>query len=237
MIKHDETLFISIGGSVLYPDEGMNQKFLAQFNQLIRKQIAETKRRFFIMVGGGHIGREYQYAGRLVIGTIAPNDLDWLGIHGTRMNGHLLRTIFKDIAYDHVLSEYDEPFKTNGKRIMICAGWKPGWSTDYDMVYLSNKLKIHQGLCLINVPKIYEKDPALFPKSKAFDHLNWKEYRKMIGDWWDPLRQLPFDPHAAKLADTTDFKVTFLLGTDIANAQNALDGKPFKGTTISNTEV
>ena len=35
-------------------------------------------------------------------------DLDWLGIHVTRLNAHLLRTVFQDIAHPRVISDYDK---------------------------------------------------------------------------------------------------------------------------------
>ena len=235
MFKNDETIFISIGGSILYPDSGIYQKFLDQFNQIIRKQIADTKRRFFIMAGGGHIGREYQYAGRMVIGDISQKDLNWLGIHATRMNAHLLRTIFKDVAYAHVISDYENIPNIGTDRIVICAGGEPGRSTDYDMVHLAHKRKVNKGIFLVNVKQIYEKDPALFPQAKTFDHLTWKEYRSMIGDWWDPMRQLPFDPFASKLAQESDFTAAFVYGGNTNNIQNLLSDKPFEGTIISNT--
>lgn len=236
MIESNETIAISLGGSIIYPDTGLNEQFLVEFNTLIRKQIAETNRRFFILVGAGHIGREYQYAGQVLVGNLSPDDIDWLEIHGTRLNGHLLRTILRDIAYQYVVSEFDKPITAYDKRIIVCAGWKPRSSTDYDMALLSKKNGIKQAIALTKVDKIYEKDPSVFPKARTFDHLTWQEYLDLIGDWREPLRSIPFDPLAAKLASRINLTVYFMNGTRLGNLERLLQGKPFDGTTVSNTK-
>lgn len=237
MIESNETIAISVGGSTIYPDTGLNEHFLTEFNHLIRKQIAETNRRFFILVGAGHIGREYQYAGQVLVGNLPPEDVDWLEIHGTRLNGHLLRTILRDIAYQHVVCEYDRPIPGNDKRVIVCAGWKPGSSTDYDMVLLAKKIGIKQTIALTKIDKIYEKDPGVFPKAQAFDHLTWQGYLDLVGDWREPLRRIPFDPLAAKLANHLNLTVYFLNGAKLGNLERLLQGKPFDGTTIKNTKA
>ncbi len=236
MIGKDETVFISLGGSIIYPDIGLNIPFLAQFNDFIRKQLAKTKRRFLIMVGGGHIGREYQYANQLISSDVLSEDLNWLGVHGTRLNGHLLRTIFRDIAFRRVIVEFDKVTRLDASRVVICAGGKPGRSTDSDMTLLSQKYHIKKAISLINVPFIYEKDPAIFPKAKTFTHLTWKKYREMIGNWWSPTLQLPFDPFAAKMADEIGLTAIFIKGDNLVNLEQLMAGKPFVGTTISNQE-
>lgn len=237
MIGLDETICISIGGSTIYPENGLNAEFLKKFNQFIRKQIAETKRRFFIIVSDGQIGSEYQYAGRLVVGQMQAEDLNWLGVHGTRMNAHLLRTIFRDVAYKRVISNYQKIPDVGVSRVIVCAGGQPGRSTDSDMTILARKMSIKQAVCLVNVIKVYEKDPALFPKARAFDQLTWHQYRELIGDWWDPLRRLPFDPFAAKTAEDSGLAVYFVYGGNFENFERLLTGKPFDGTVISNNSV
>lgn len=226
-----KTIMLSLGGSVIHPDAGIDTKFLSQFNKLIRKQVAKG-RRFFIMVGGGHIGREYQQTAKDVRGKITNNDLDWLGIHGTRLNAHLIRTIFHDIAAPRLIIGNVEE-KLNGKeKVYVGAGGKPGVSTDYYNVRLVEKFKPGLIVHLLNVKQIYDRDPRVFPEARPIKSMSWAAYRRMIGDWWTSERQLPFDPFAAKLAQKMGLKIIFTNGKNLENLERIFEGKSFKGTVI-----
>lgn len=227
-----ETIMLSLGGSVIYPDTGINTRFLCQFNKLIREQVAKG-RRFFIMVGGGHIGREYQYAARNINGQVSTEDINWLGVHGTRLNAQLIRTIFRDIAYPKIITK-----KIRGEeisedvKVIVGAGGEPGFSTDYDMIRLAEKFKPQLIISLLNIKQIYDKDPKLFPKARPITKLTWSSYREMIGEWWTPERQLPFDPFGTRLANELGLKIIFIGGKNLKNLENILEGKKFKGTII-----
>ena len=54
----------------------------------------------------------------------------------------------------------------------------------------------------------------------------------MIGDWWVPGRDIPFDPFASKLAEDFQMKVYFLEGNNLRNFKNVLNKKNFQGTLI-----
>src|SRR3989338_6735138 len=95
-----ETVIISLGGSIIVPDK-IDTGFIENFKKLILKHLRLGKR-FFIVTGGGQTARIYQQGAKQV-GRLTADDLDWLGIHASRLNGHLLRTIFKKEAHRHVL--------------------------------------------------------------------------------------------------------------------------------------
>src|SRR3989338_4625454 len=105
----NDKIVISVGGSLIVPNGGIDTKFLTNLNKFIREQLAENNnRQFFLIVGGGKIARQYRDAGEEVVGhKITRDDLDWLGIHATKMNAHLVRTIFRDIAHHFVLKHYE----------------------------------------------------------------------------------------------------------------------------------
>ncbi len=226
-----ENIVISLGGSLIVPNGGINTDFLKRFNVFIRDQITAYNRRFFIVCGGGSTCRHYQQAARDVIGPIDNEDVDWLGIHATRLNAHLLRTIFRDIAYFRVKKQFDKEDKVT-EPVMIASGWKPGWSTDYDAVLLCEEYNAKTVINLSNITMVYDKDPKKFPDAKPFSHLTWEEYRKMVGDKWDPGMNSPFDPVAAKKAQELGLKVVILKGDDIENVKSFLDQKEFIGTII-----
>src|SRR5688500_4293809 len=107
MTQSDQApIVISVGGSLIVPDGGINTVFLQKLNECIRSHVAKGKR-FFLVAGGGRLARTYRDAGKAVIGSLAEGDLDWLGIHATRLNAHLLRTIFQDIANPRIIDDYE----------------------------------------------------------------------------------------------------------------------------------
>ncbi|KKS89827.1 MAG: Aspartate/glutamate/uridylate kinase [Candidatus Gottesmanbacteria bacterium GW2011_GWA2_44_17] len=176
--------------------------------------------------------RKYRDAATEVHGTISNADLDWLGIHATRLNAQLVRTIFIDIADPRIIKHYEIILKID-KPVAIAAGWKPGWSTDYCAVTLCQDYGVRDMVNMSNVDKVYDKDPNKFPDAKPIDIISWKEYRKIAGDTWTPGLNLPFDPIASKLAQELGVTVKILNGKNLKNLETALDGKPFVGSTIS----
>ncbi len=226
------TYVLSLGGSLVVPETGVDTQFLTDFNHFIRDQISQYNRRFFIVVGGGSTTRKYQEASRVIRGEkIEDIDLDWLGIHATRLNAQLVRTIFRDVADPRVIKHYEIILKID-QPVAVAAGWKPGWSTDYCAVTLAQDYSIPTVINLTNIDQVYDKDPKKFPNAKPVTKMSWKEYRELAGDKWVPGMNLPFDPIASKLADSLGITVKILNGNNLANLEKALDGNDFFGTVI-----
>ncbi len=236
MISKENTIILSLGGSLIYTKDGINIEFLKEFEKFIRKQISEGKR-FFIVSGGGFIARKYQKAAKEVIGEIENDDVDWLGIHATRVNAHLLRTIFKDIAYPQVIDEYDRKYNLNNHPIVICSGWKPGWSTDYCAVKLAQEYKAKTIINLSNIDMVYDKDPAKYKDAAPIEKTSWEYFRTLTGDKWDPGLNIPFDPVASKLAQKLSLTVIILKGDNLDNLEKVFKGQKFVGTVIAPFEI
>lgn len=232
MFLHKEPpIIISIGGSLLVPNGEINIKFLSRLNKFIREQVAKG-RRFFLVAGGGMIARRYRDAGKAVVGTMTDEDLDWLGIHSTRLNAHLLRTIFQDIAHPKIIDNYDEKIIRWKEPVVIGSGWKPGWSTDYDAVVLARDYKGSVIINLSDIDWIYDKDPNKNKDAKIIKKLTWEEMEKLVGTKWSPGINAPFDPVAAQLAKKLNLTVIVANGADFKNLENIVDGEAFKGTVI-----
>jgi uridylate kinase len=231
--KHPERTVISVGGSLIVPPTGINTKFLTKLNSFVRDQLAkDPTRQFFLVSGGGTTARHYRDAGRDVIKReLSNDDLDWLGIHATRLNAHLLRTIFRDIAHLHIIEHYDIIRKAT-EPVIVASGWKPGWSTDYCAVLLAEDYDFPTVINLSNIPQVFDKDPNQFSDAKPLAKLSWPEFRMLIGDTWSPGMNAPFDPIAAKKAEEVGTKVVILNGEDFTNLDNFSTGKPFVGTVI-----
>jgi uridylate kinase len=223
------TYIISLGGSIICPDK-MDIKFLKKFKQLILKRV-KLGDRFIIVTGGGMTAREYQKAAR-VIGGGKTEDFDWLGIYSTRLNAQLLATIFRGYSEEKIITNPWRDKVDLKKKIIIGAGWRPGWSTDFVCVSLAKRYGVKTILNLSNIPYIYNRDPRKFKSAKPFKTISWKDYKKMIGGKWRPGMNLPFDPIASKLGEKLKLKVVVMKGTDFLNFDNFLKGKKFKGTLV-----
>lgn len=229
MPSSKERVVVSVGGSLIVPD-GIDTDFLKRFHALITEKV-EQGLSFCIIVGGGKTARNYQEAGRTVTPLIR-NDLDWIGIHATRLNAQLLRNIFVEHAYPHVVKNPTGDIKTD-MPIIIAAGWQPGWSTDYCAVAIAKNIGATRLVNLSNVDFVYDTDPKKNPDAKKIEKINWTEFRKLIPAEWDPGLSAPFDPVAAKESEALGLEVAIINGAKLEEFSNYLDGKPFIGTTIS----
>ncbi len=224
------TIVLSVGGSIVVPNGEINVAFLKEFKKAL---MAHAKKgwKFVIVVGGGGTARSYQNAAKAV-GTVALDDLDWLGIHSTRLNGHLLRTVFRDIAHPVM---YHDPTRVPHRfkeHVLVAAGWKPGWSTDYVATRIAKRLGAKLVLNLSNIDYLYTADPRKDPNATPICEITWKDFRKMVGNTWDPGMNAPFDPIASRLAHNAGIQAILLNGLNLPNLSKVLDGKSFVGTVV-----
>jgi uridylate kinase len=225
-----EYVVVSVGGSLIVPDE-IDTVFLKNFHTLIQKEIGNGLS-FFIITGGGKTARHYQEAARAVHGDLPRNDVDWLGIHSTRLNAHLLRTLFSDQAQARIVKDPTRQVKGH-MPIIIGAGWKPGWSTDYCAVLAAKHLGAKKLVNLSNIDYVYTADPKKDPTAQKIEKIEWSNFRNIIPDHWDPGLSSPFDPVAAKEAEALGLEVAIMNGKNLTEFENYLSGKPFSGTVIS----
>ncbi len=220
---------ISLGGSVIFP-KGIDINYLKRFRRVI---IDFTKKhrsnKIIIICGGGKLSREYQRAAKRIT-HLSSDDVDWIGIHATRINAHLLRTIFREYANPMVIKNPIEKFKFKEK-ILIASGWKPGWSTDYDAVMLARNLGVKTIINISDTDYVYNKDPDKYRNARKIENISWKDFRKLIPEKWHPGLNSPFDPFASRKAEKYGMKV-FIIGKDINNLKNIFNNKKFKGTVI-----
>lgn len=222
-------IVISLGGSLVAPPTGINTDFLKAFRSLITEEVKKGKR-FILIIGGGATARVYMHAAKEVV-PLEEEDMDWLGIHATRINAHLLRTVFRDLAHPVVCKDPRRKMQWTSE-ILIGAGWRPGWSTDYIAARLAYLYKAEQIINLTNIERVYDKDPGKHVDAVPFDHIEWKEFRKIVGTKWSPGLNAPFDPIASTFAAKHELKVIIAKGTDLMNLKKILEGKSFLGTTI-----
>lgn len=232
MAKSKPPIVISLGGSLVVPDE-IDIHFIRAFHDLLVRHLKRGQR-FILIVGGGKIARRYQQAAK-DIARLTSDDLDWLGIHATRLNAHLLRTIFRHWAYPKLITNRR---KINAKihaPVIVAAGFKPGSSTDYDAVLLAKAYGANTILNLSNIDWVYSADPRTHPRAKRLPALTWAEFQTLFGTHWDPGANVPFDPVASTWAKRWGLKVIITRGSDLKNLEKHLVGKPAKGTVITSS--
>lgn len=222
-------IIISLGGSIVVPEK-IDIALVRNYKILIEGYVKKGYQ-FILVVGGGRTARLYQESARK-IGTLTRDDLDWLGIHATRINAHFLRTIFKKHAYPNVVTN---PEKREGatKGIIVASGWKPGWSTDYVSVKLAKTYNVKTMLNVSNIDYVYSMDPKKNKNAKKLKTMSWHELRKIVGSTWEPGANLPFDPIASKLAEKLGMTVKIVNGKRLSEVKKCIENKPFVGTTIS----
>jgi len=226
MVKK-EIIVISVGGSLIVPEE-IDSKWLSDFKELIVSQL--TNKRFILITGGGKTARKYQNAAKEII-ELERDDLDWIGIHSTRLNAHLVRTIFRKDAHPQIVK--DPTKKVNFKeKILIAAGWKPGFSTDMDAVLLAKQFNVKKVINLSNIDYAYDKDPKKYSDAKIIKEISWKNFRKIVGNKWDPGLNAPFDPVASRESEKLKLEVAIMNGKNIENIRSYLNNEQFIGTVI-----
>jgi len=223
---------ISLGGSIVAPD-GVDVEFLKKFVNLIRSFIeADINRHFIFVVGGGAPARRYQGAYREIsAGNIKDDEADWIGIMATRLNAQLVKALMSDWCNQEVVTNPLEVEPLTG-RVLMAAGWKPGFSTDYDAVLLAERFGADMVINLSNIDKVFTADPKVDPNARPIDKISWADFRAIVGDEWVPGKNVPFDPIASRHAQKIGLKVICAGGRDLENMAKILRHEDFYGTEI-----
>lgn len=226
-----ERIIVSVGGSLIVPDT-VDTTFLSALRALILEKVLGGLS-FVVIAGGGRTARRYQEAASAVADTSA-TDLDWLGIHSTRLNGHLLRTIFREVAHPVIITNPDEVLDVPPEAaVVVAAGYRPGASTDLRAVQIAERSGARRVVNLSNIDYVYTADPKANRDAKKIEKTSWPEFRKLIPEEWDPGLSAPFDPVAAREAERLGLEVAILNGTHLDRFSAYLAGSPFEGTIIS----
>jgi len=221
-----DTIIISLGGSLVAPNE-IDIEFLKKFKSVLQKHF--KSKNFFILVGGGKVCRVYQNA--LLEFGAKDKDRDWMGINISRLNAEIVRQLFSDNSYNKVITNPTEKIKTS-KKVVVGAGWKPGWSTDYVSVLTAKTYGVKTIINLTNIDYVYDKNPKEFSDARVIKEINWEDFQKIIGTKWTPGLSAPFDPRASIIAKKLKMKVTIINGANLDQLEDFLNNKSFIGTTI-----
>lgn len=225
------TYVISVGGSLIVPPKGIDINFLKSFRHFVLKRY-DVGDKLIIVTGGGSVARKYVAASQ-ELDKAPEEEQDWLGIHATRLNAHLIKTLLRDVAHLEIVTNPDKVLKIKS-RVIIAGGYRPGCSTDYVAVLLAKKYKAKLVINLSNIDYVYKQDPVKFKQAKAIKQISWHDFRELIDEKWKPGMNVPFDPIASVMAANMNLKVVVMSGRDLNNVVKFMDNKKYKGTLISN---
>lgn len=227
-----KTFVLSLGGSIVSLDSGLNISFLKKFKKLIEKRISLGDK-FVIVVGGGFLARNSVKESLKVNKKSNNRDRDWIGIAATQLNAQIVKAVFSDSSYEFLSDDPYKKIKTK-KPIIFSGGYLPGSSSDLVAVILAKTYKASEVLNLSNIDYVYNKDPKLNSDAKKIKEISWDSFLNIVGSKWSPGLNFPFDPIASKMCREENIKVTVLNGKNISNLEKYFSGEKFKGTEIFN---
>ncbi len=228
-------IVLSLGGSIVVPDSA-DTNLIVAYRGLFEEFVRTHHDRVIVVVGGGAPARTYQQAYRDVLRRLGhdggtPDAQDWIGVAATRLNAELLRHSLGALCTDPVVCDPTAEFPFTGS-VLVGAGWKPGFSTDYDAVLLAERFGADTVVNLSNISQVYTADPKVDPSATPLESVRWREFNQIVGTDWTPGSNLPFDPVATARAAELGLRVIAANGRDIENTRAILSGGAFHGTTI-----
>jgi predicted uridylate kinase len=225
-----ERCAISLGGSLLVPEQEVRTEYARMFSVLIDEHT--DKNQFGIVTGGGGVCRTYQN-GMRKLGITSPEALDDVGIATTHVNAKTLFYILKEkgVRVQYLLNIYE---KANDRSdAWITGGSVVGQTSDAALIDFSQQLHAEKIINATNTSYVYEMDHGKIDKTRPIKEMSWNDYLSLIGDpGHKPGENLPFGYTASVKARDLGLSVVILNGNELQNIVSVLQEKPFNGTLI-----
>lgn len=225
-----KVIVLSLGGSLIVPEGGVNVKYLKEFKNVILKNTKKYK--FVVVCGGGSVARTYISA--LDKSGMSNDFQSYAGISATRMNARFMSYFFnKDQKFGipHKMSELKKYLEKSD--VVFCGAleYKPKQTSDSTAVEIAKHFK-SDFINLTDVSGLYTKNPKKYKDAQFIDEITWKGIDDMI-------QKIKFKPGQHFVIDQTASKmilknkiVSYILGEDMKQLDNLLNHRKFKGTRI-----
>ncbi|AGI48283.1 putative uridylate kinase [Thermoplasmatales archaeon BRNA1] len=223
-----EKVVISIGGSILIPDND-DAVFIGKLAEMLLR--AEKKVDIAVVVGGGKIARYYSNTGRGLGGN--EDQLDTLGIGATRLNAALLALALGDVSSMKIpLTVRDSASKFAPGRIVVMGGTEPGHTTDAVAAMLAKEIGAARVVNATSVDAVYSDDPRKNPDAVKYDRLTIEQLDALVYHDHGAGKSSVFDPLGVQIAKENKIDIMMVNGRDLAQLEKAIVGEPFQGTFI-----
>jgi uridylate kinase len=223
-----QTIVISIGGSVLFPED-IDAHFFEKLTKLFEK--LSKKYKIYLVVGGGKTARKYIKLGR----TLGLNEtkLDEIGIEVTRINAEILASLLGN-SNQKIPCTTDEAKKMTDE-IIVMGGTTPGHSTDMVGAELAYKTHASMFIVATNVDGVYDKDPNEFSDAIKYDEITIDELIKKYGTKWESAgKNMVIDGPALVIIKQGKVPTVVLNGKNLDDLEKAITNQKFNGTKIKN---
>jgi uridylate kinase len=225
-----KVIVLSLGGSLIIPDD-VDAGLLRNFRKVILKNAKKYK--FVVVCGGGSLARKYISA--LKKSGIGTDFQSFAGIAATRTNARFVSYFFKynqDIGIPHTMESVASYLKTRG--IIFCGAleYKPNQTSDTTSAEIARHLHTIF-INLTDVSGLHDKNPKKYKDAKFIAKISWKDFNRMANRMkFEPGQHFVLDQSASNII--LKHKITtYILGKDMNQLDNLLNGKKFRGTTIS----
>ncbi len=244
-----ETCIVKYGGSFVISGDEYN---VDAFDELVRLANEFTDKQFVFVIGGGKLCRNINSVAlpflKKALGENSKSlgvALDEIGIAVTKINGRKVKSYLEEKLGAHRVFEdiidYPEVAVKTDKQVIIATGYKPGVSTDYDMMLLAKAYDANKVFKISDFPVVLNVSPLDFDKSKISEYealpiATWDDILNLVGEVFIPGGNYPLDPPSAvlgrKLAEDNSSFALFIGQKSQLRAM--LRDEDFVGTIIKN---
>ena len=225
-----DTVVVSLGGSVLIPEEN-DAEHLSDLSRLLIEMSSEH--RLLLVCGGGKVARYYITTGRNVGAT--ERELDELGIMTTRINAKLVALSLGGKAVDTIPTTVEEAEKaSSGDKIVVMGGTVPGHTTDAVSAMLAEKVGAVRIVNGTSVDAAFTADPRLVKDAKRLHTITHAELNLLVSRGMHCAGPSHvFDPLGASIAARKNIPIFIINGRNMEEMRAAIKGGRIKGTLVS----
>lgn len=224
-----KVIVLSLGGSLIIPDD-VDIIFLRKLKKIILKNTKKYK--FAIVCGGGSIARKYINA--LRESGMNEELQNFSGISATRMNARFMSYLFKIDPKKGIPHTLRTVIKYIKKQDVVFCGaleYKLNQTSDATAVEIAEHFKTIF-INLTDVSGLHDKNPKKFKDAKFIPKISWKDFNKMANkEKYQPGQHFVLDQTASKIIMEKKI-TTYILGKNLKNLDNLLNGRKFRGTII-----
>lgn len=219
----------SIGGSILAPDR-IDTGYVDELSNFLNE--LSLKNQVAVVVGGGKPARRAISEARARDASWA--ECDHIGVLATRENAKALAASLSSRANHGIPETIHEAVRMFGGKILVMGGTEPGHSTDAVAALIAEWVKADLFINASNVDAVYDKNPKEFSDAKPYEQISIGELLRIVDKGSNEAGKYPLLDHtSAKIIERSQLRTVILDGRNIPNMKAAIEGRPFKGTTVT----
>jgi len=225
-----DKVVISLGGSVLVPDE-RDAQYLSRLSWLLTEMSKEFQ--ICVVCGGGRIARYYISTGREL--DFTKDELDNLGIAVTRLNATMLLLALGDeVAPAMPRSEEEAAKLIEDGGMIVMGGTTTGHTTDAVAARVAELVKAKRIVNATSVDAAYSADPKKFPDAERYASMTLRQLYDLVDKGvHEAGPSNVFDRLGVEIAMRAGIPIYIIDGRDLDEMENAIRGKDIKGTTVT----